>query len=134
MIEVDGRKQKQFQILLREDETINPKLDVDIFQLNVLRRRHDSETVCNQDLNSNVDIRWRETIMNKVKCIPTYWKNLEHSTDFNHKEFEACSRSNQYSDLYDEISYGAGEVKYEPSCTSATMTKIMRKGDLKKSS
>ena len=130
MPHIDGRKQKWFQVSLRNDTPIIPKFDVDIFQLNVLRRRHDSMKPCNEDHENNLDIRWRENIINKVKCMPTYWKNLERSATKNNYSFQGCLGADQYLDLFNEfLVYGEGRVQYDPSCTSATMTKIVRRDD-----
>ena len=129
MAEIDGRKKKWFQVSSWDDIPDVPQFDIDIFQMNVLRRRHDSETGCNPDVHSNLDIRWRESIIKNVKCIPTYWKNLVQSTELIQQKFKDCTRSDQYREFFDKLAYGQGWVKYEPSCISTTMTKFIRKGD-----
>ena len=130
MPDIDGRKKKWLQVPLRNDSNIVPSFDVDIFQLNILRKRYDSVTPCNKDNENNLDTRWRENVINNVKCVPTYWKNLEHSSTKNNYSLEQCLRADQYSNLFNEfLVYGEGRVQYDPSCTSATMTKIVRKDD-----
>ena len=71
----------------------------------------------------------RKSIIKKVKCIPTYWKNLEQSAGLIQQKFKDCTRSDQYRDFHDNLAYGLGWVKYEPSCISTAMTKFIRKGD-----
>lgn len=104
MTEVEGYH-KWFQISRWEDTWTIPSITINISQVSILRRRYDSRTRCNQDLGSNVDMRWREAIMTKMKCIPTYWKNLDQSIEFSRIGYKACLRRDQYRDFKDELWY-----------------------------
>ena len=52
---------------------------LEVSQLQVLRKRVDGRQHCNKDIMSDVDIRWREAVIDNVGCIPTYWKSLNIS-------------------------------------------------------
>ena len=111
---------------------LNPnirELDIDVFQLQVFRKRYNSGTPCNRDITSNIDIRWREELMKKVNCIPTYWKYLERSIDFKNKHINDCTTSAQYQSFWEQTTYERGKVQYEPSCTSPTIIKTWQKGE-----
>ena len=95
-------------------------LKVGITQTQVLKKRHDSRIPCNRDYESNVDMRWRESVMSMVGCIPTYWKSLPQSLSFRSHSFNECTLAQQYSSFYDYTLYTAdSNITYETSCTWA---------------
>ena len=75
-------KRATLSIDLSEPILITPKYLIGVSQVQILRKRPDSSINCNSDLDSNLDMRWRESIMNTTNCIPTYWKTLEKSSNF----------------------------------------------------
>ena len=98
----------------------------EISQLQVLRRRFDGRQHCNDDNNTNVDTRWRESVMRKIGCVPSYWKNLTTSDEFGLNYKDDCSHSFHYESLYNQIiDADAGKVLYEPSCNQSTIIGTM---------
>ena len=112
---IDGGEKISLEL---SENNYNPvNLIIEITQMQVHRKRHDSRIPCNRDLDSNVDMRWRETVMNNFGCIPTYWKKLPQSEDFRLKRLDDCTNSEQYGNLSELLHVGINNVKYEPSCT-----------------
>ena len=94
-----------------------------IRQVQVLRRRQTSKFSCNADVDSNVDMRWREAAMQKVGCIPTYWKNLEQSKFFQEKGMLDCKARGDYNNLSNIIVDAAHD--FESSCTWPSLSSII---------
>ena len=88
--------------------------------LQILRKRQDSSIGCNSDLDSSLDMRWREKIMISTNCIPTYWKYLNRSINFQDRKINDCITSQEYSNLADILS-GSDEISYEQSCIWPTI-------------
>ena len=118
VIEQGERKKLRLQ-----NSNLNGKvLKIGITQLQVLKRRHDSREPCNMDLESNVDTRWRESVMIIVGCIPTYWRGLSQSASFQALRFDDCTRSKQYKSFIDYNLYTTDpNITFEPSCTWPTI-------------
>ena len=93
----------------------------EVSQLQVLRKRHDSTSPCSLDIESNHDMRWRESAMEKVGCIPTYWKNLPASKLFRTNHYNDCDHSEQYFNFSELLFNEINLLEYEPSCTHCTM-------------
>ena len=95
-------------------------LKIGISQTQVLKKRHDSRIPCDRDYESNVDLRWRESVMGIVGCIPTYWRGLPQSLPFRSHNFNDCTKAQQYKSFYDYNLYTTdSNITYEPSCTWA---------------
>ena len=108
------------------------RYDLGIRQVQVLRRRQTSEFSCNDDLDGNVDMRWREAAMQKVGCIPTYWKHLDQSNIFQEKGMADCKTDGDYYNMNIIISDASHD--FESSCTwpslsSSVLQKNRRKSD-----
>lgn len=104
------------------EQLLTNSYSVVISQLQTLRKRPDSLIRCNPDHDSNLDMRWRESIMTTANCIPTYWKFLNQSTDFTNMKFNEGRKASykEYSNLNDILS-GYNELKYDQSCTWPTI-------------
>ena len=99
---------------------------LEVSQLQVLRKRFDGRQYCKEDINSDVDTRWREAIMDKVGCIPTYWKYLNFSNEFRLKFWKDCNKSADYQVFWNQLfDPEAKKVSYEPSCTQSTIISTM---------
>ena len=99
---------------------------LEVSQLQVLRKRFDGRQHCRKDTKSDVDTRWREAVMDKVGCIPTYWKSLNISGAFRSNFRKDCDKSTQYEILFDQLfDVDGGKVSYEPSCTQSTIISTM---------
>ena len=97
-------------------------LNVGITQTQVLKKRHDSRIPCDRDYENNVDMRWRESVMSMVGCIPTYWRELPQSLSFRSHNFNECTRAQQYKSFDDYNLYTTNSnITYTPSCTWATI-------------
>ena len=106
----------------------------EVSQLQVLRRRHDSTLPCNRDIDSNLDMRWRESAMKKVGCTPTYWKNLPASKQLTANHYNDCDHSHQYLNFSDLLFNQINLLEYEPSCTHCTLIGNMLSTDQTKNS
>ena len=102
-----------------------------IRQMQVLRRRHTSEFSCNTDVDSNVDMRWKEAVIENVGCIPTYWKNLDQSKIFQEKRLRDCQNHWDYDNMSHIIVDASHD--YEPSCTWPSLSSSMIQKNLTKS-
>ena len=99
---------------------------LEVSQLQVLRKRFDGRQYCKEDINSDVDTRWREAIMDKVGCIPTYWKYLNFTNEFRLKFLKDCNKSADYQEFWNQLfDPEANKVSYEPSCTQSTIISTM---------
>ena len=99
---------------------VKPSYSIGVSQLQILRKRQDSSIGCNSDLDSTLDMRWREEIMISTNCIPTYWKYLNRSMNFQDRKINDCITSQDYSNLADVLS-GFDEINYEQSCIWPTI-------------
>ena len=99
---------------------VTQSYSVVVSQLQTLRKRPDSLIRCNPDHDSNLDMRWRESIMTTANCIPTYWKFLNQSIDFKKMKLSDCTTFQEYNNLTDILT-GYDEIKYEQSCTWPTI-------------
>ena len=129
LMSVFNRRQPIVSIDLSDSPVIPNSFSIGITQLQILRKRQDSVAYCNPDLNNDLDTRWRETFMYKSNCIPTYWKLLDKSLNFNEKRFNDCSTSEDYLDLGNDI-LKLEEVEYEESCTWPTIISSVKKDSL----
>ena len=91
-----------------------------IKQVQVLRKRHDAQDTCNQDMDSTDDMRWREVVMNYIGCIPLYWKKLTQSLQFKQQNLLECNSSKQYQNAFNLI-LEPTKIKYQGSCTMMTI-------------
>ena len=97
-------------------------LKIGISQTQVLKKRYDSRIPCDRDYESNVDMRWRESVMRIVGCIPTYWRGLPQSVSFQALKLDDCTRSQQYKSFNDYSLYTTDpNITFEPSCTWPTI-------------
>ena len=86
--------------------------------MEVLRKRPDAIEVCNDTLKDD-DIQWRQTVIQKIQCIPTFMKRFL-SQSIVHNQMPECSPA-QYKEM-DEIydpwdSFHAAAKFYTPPCT-----------------
>ena len=102
-----------------------------IRQVQVLRRRQTSKFICNDDVDSNVDMRWREAAIEKVGCIPTYWKNLDQSEKFQERRLEDCQNHWEYDDMSHIILDVSHD--FEPSCTWPSLSSSIIQKKLRQS-
>ena len=102
------------------EQLLTDSYSVVISQLQTLRKRPDSLIRCNPDHDSNLDMRWRESIMTTANCIPTYWKNMKQSSHFTKMKLIDCSTSQEYINLTDILT-GYDEIKYEQACAWPTI-------------
>lgn len=65
-----------------------------IAKVSVLKNRPDASPPCYDGVFSD-DARFRQKVINKVGCVPIYWKNLE----FDSTEMEICKSSNDLRKL-----------------------------------
>ena len=113
---------ERMKIKLSENRSEGKELKFVITQLQVLRKRHGGNIPCNMDSESDVDTRWRESVMKIVGCIPTYWKRLPHSLNLQPNRLNDCSTSTQYEALFNLYSYKRDHnITYESSCTWPTI-------------
>ena len=64
--------------------------------------------------------------MNKVGCIPTYWKYLNISNSFSLNFRKDCYKSIHYEMFFNQLlGVDEGKVSYEPSCTQSTIISTM---------
>jgi len=86
--------------------------------MEVLRKRPDAIEVCNDTLKDD-DSQWRQTLIQKIQCIPTFMKRfLSHSIV--RKQMQECNPA-QYKEL-DKIyspydNFHAAAKFYTPPCT-----------------
>lgn len=74
----------------------------------------------------DVDIRWREAVIDNVGCIPTYWKNLNVSDTIRLNFRKDCNKSTHYEMFFNQLfDVDEGKVSYEPSCTQSTIISTM---------
>ena len=96
--------------------------DIHLNQVEVLRKRYDGSTPCNDSL-ANDDRMWLETVMTAVNCIPSYWKGLYHLQESNLPE---CNSKTQYKDLNQYYlppnNIDNGTILYEEPCNQMRIT------------
>jgi hypothetical protein len=117
--------------LSKQDEIGINYFTFEVSQLQVLRKRQDSTLPCNLDIESNLDMRWRESAMNKVGCTPTYWKNMQQPKLFTANHYNDCEHSEQYLNFSDLFFNEVNHLEYEPSCTHSTLIGNMLSKDHK---
>ena len=110
------------KLSLQHSDLNKKQLKIGITQLQVLKKRHDSKLPCDRDYESTVDMRWRESVMSIVGCIPTYWRDLPQSLSFQSHQFNDCTRSQEYESFTDFNQYTTDpNITYGPSCTWPTI-------------
>ena len=101
---------------------------LEIRQVQVLRKRKDATSPCDDDLQ-NDDRKWREVVMDKVGCIPSYWKRLVGNSTKPDIAAE-CTRSEQLREIYYHYSpyirMDNGTKHYDPPCTKMTSVTTVR--------
>ena len=121
---------KQFDIWMDNSTFVEDYnyYQVNIGQLQVLRRRSVAGRYCNNDHDGNFDARWKEYIMSKVGCVPSYWRDDDRTNNFQSKKLLDCNTSQQYKLLaaYLDKNESAGLTTDEvindiESCTEATI-------------
>ena len=94
------------------------RLELVISHVTILRRRPDSNPACDKDLE-DVDAKLRTEIIHKVKCVPIYWKQFNHS---NVLGFEECKSQKELKKVYDTIErYKEILHSIKPSCVDMTV-------------
>ena len=120
-IETIQKPQISFEIYGPNTSISYNNIVIKINQVQVLKKRYDAPKACNRDLDSDVDMRWRESVMNSVNCIPTYWKRFPKSSQFMEHNHSDCNKSMQYRAIGDYCLTAPTNVTYEPSCTETTI-------------
>lgn len=69
-------------------------------QVTLLKKRHNAVNTCNQDLE-NEDGQIMMSIVNKIGCFPSYWKNFRKENNLN---VSVCKTSNDYKEIYKYVS------------------------------
>ena len=59
-----------------EEKVWDKIFKIKIEEVTVLRKRHDSNIPCKHHLNQLDDVNFMEEIMNRVGCMPIYWKDI----------------------------------------------------------
>ena len=73
--------------------------DIHLSQVEVLRKRSDGLSSCNESLESE-DHLWLEKVVNNVKCLPTYWKGLLQPSSLQHFNVSTCNSSKNYDYIH----------------------------------
>ena len=121
---------EKVQLNLQTPDLIESIYKIGIAQLQVLRKRHDAKITCNQDLESNLDMRWRESAMTALGCIPTYWKNLPHSETFRSHMLRDCMKLDQYKSFKELLDWRElANISYEESCISPKIISNLHSAD-----
>ena len=71
-------------------------LDLDISQVTILRKRHDSNVPCNKEVQDDVDQLQRDVIK-RLECIPIYWKRIAPKD----LKFDDCTSPTELKKAYD---------------------------------
>ena len=85
----------------------NNYLEIHISDLEMVRRRFDSVSQCNDTLE-NEDHHWLMNVIDDVKCIPTYWKEIyltqsqmnKQNTTLTNPDIPECNSSTQYANIH----------------------------------
>ena len=104
-----------------EQNVWDKMLKIKIQEVTVLRKRHDANVPCNNQLDYLDDSNIMEIIMNRVECIPIYWK-----TFFLKSSLRECNSPSELQKIFNYIQdYREVLWSYDPPCADMqVLTKI----------
>ena len=85
-----------FLLLTKKSGDINKTLRIKISGVNVIRKRIDANSPCDSSVDDQ-DSYFRSEVIQKLGCIPPYWKSL---IDSNHSPLSLCVSSIKLRDAY----------------------------------
>ena len=85
-----------FLLLAKKSGDLNKTLRIKISGVNVIRKRLDANIPCNIYAGDQ-DTYFREAVIEKVRCIPPYWKPFVNESSF---VSSACESSDQLREAY----------------------------------
>ena len=100
-----------------EEQAWDKVFKIKIEEVTVLRKRHDSNIPCKNHLNQLDDVNFMEEIMNRVGCMPIYWKGLPGIS--NRRECESPSELKQIYQLIQN--YKNVLVSYDGPCVEMSV-------------
>ena len=100
------------QIKLENMDHKNMFWEGKITQVSVLKNRPDHFLYCYDGIVSD-DTRFRYEVIRNVKCLPPYWKNIDHDND----EMNFCESIESFKEIQNMISSYKETLK-DRSCTS----------------
>ena len=126
------RKTPLTEIATSDVSTIKLEYEYRIDKIEVLRKRHDSNTRCDPSLLDETQITL-DIIMREVGCIPAYWQMF--AGDLLQK-LPKC-KQNQYRTINEKYFRDPGGFKrlqtmYTQPCTAMTLSAIQREGNIGK--
>ena len=91
---------------------LNQYIKISLVHVSVLRKRHNANEPCNPDLHDD-DEKLRTQIMDKVGCVPPYWKHFQTKP----MTLKDCNSSLQLQKMYGLIKhYKRVMDTYDPPC------------------
>lgn len=101
-------------------ESIMKRIMIHLHRVDVLRKRSDAPIPCDLNLEDD-DTDIRNNFMQKVGCIPPYWKPMDNLPS----ELALCTSSKQLKEAYDISKYESlrNEInQYDPPCVEMTVS------------
>ena len=92
---------------------------VSLYEVNIIRKRHNANIPCDPIKNWNDDDYWRRATLSFLGCVPPYWKTFSSQSHFN---LPACNSSGQLKGFYTSNSKHLSSVYdnissvYTPPC------------------
>ena len=81
-----------------EEKAWDKVLKIMIEEVTVLRKREGSNIPCNNNLNKFDDVNFMDTIMQRVGCVPIYWKRFTRLSNLGE-----CETPNKLEEIYQHI-------------------------------
>ena len=119
----EGQLFKSFnKIAYKKDKETNqygasPHIKISLSSVTILTKRADSKEACNPNLEDE-DHHVRLKIMEKVGCIPVYWKQFHTTTE----HLAECKNTEQHKSMLNQIKqYRKWMNAYDPPCEEMTV-------------
>ena len=126
------RKTPQMEMSTSDVSAIRLEYEYRVDKIEVLRKRHDSNTKCDPNLLDETQITLN-IIMREVGCIPAYWQMFAGDLL---QTLPKC-KQNQYRTIYNKYLLDPGGFKrvqtmYTQACSTMTLSAIERAGNIGK--
>ena len=127
LIKEFGKQAFQLNILDFQNamDGTNNYREVHISTVEVVRKRFDGVTPCNDELEDE-DRLWIESVVRAEKCIPIYWKGLNRQSAISGLDLPVCNSSIQYDEINKHYlppnNFYAGTKLYKKPCSKMKVT------------
>ena len=122
-----GKQTFQLNLLDFENaiNNTNNYREIHISQVDVVRKREGGIIPCHDGIGDE-DQQWLNSVINDVECVPTYWRDIHHSSSSVHCKIPDCNSSELYENLHEQYlppnNFDTGANLYDSPCNQMRTT------------